>query len=136
MDLVVKNALRMSQSSSHQRPRGCMTCPCRGRASKASSWLSRNALLYSMSRRISPLTRHSRGFERMRIGNQAHSCLILSLSATTRGSFHLLGTVSKRRSYLSMRSSRALYGIRSVNRCMKRLIWLAQSKYILRSQFD
>ena len=121
-------ALQTSQFLSLQRPRGCMTSPCRGLASRASSWPSRSALLCSMSRRISPLTRHSRGFERMRIGNQAHSCLILNPSVTTRGSFHLLGTASMRQSYLSMRSSQALYGMKSVNVWMNRLKWMAQSK--------
>ena len=126
----MKKALQMSQSSSHQRPRGCMTSQCRGRASRTSSWLSRSALLCSMSRRISPLTRHSRGLERMRIGNQAHSCLILNPSVTTRGSFHLLGTALMKHSYLSMRSSQALYGMKSVNVWMNRLIRMAQSKEI------
>ena len=129
-DQVVTKALQTSQSLSHQKPRGCMTSPCRGRASRVSSWLSRSALLCSMSRRISPLTRHSRGFERMRIGNQVHSCLILNPSVTTRGSFHLLGTASMRHSYLSMRSSQALYGMKSVNVWMNRLIWMAKSKEI------
>ena len=101
-------------SMHHQSKRSCMSLRCRGHVLRTFNLLYSSELLSSMLKRILYPIKFSKKFERIWIGSLALFCLTQSLTAMTKVSYLYNRIFSTRQSYLSMRSSPAVYDLLTV----------------------
>ena len=101
-------------SMHHQSKRSCMSLRCRGHELRTLNLPYSSELLSSMLKRILHPIKFSKKFERIWIGSLALFCLTQSLTVTTKVSFPYHWILSTRQSYLSMRSSPAIYDLLTV----------------------
>ena len=101
-------------SMHHQNKRSCMSLRCRGHELRTLNLPYSSELLSSMLKRILHPIKFSRRFEKIWIGSLALFCLTQSLTVTTKVSYLYNPILSTRQSFLSMRSSPAIYDFLTV----------------------